>query len=64
MAIQIETIKTDSFDMKFFRFGKGKKPYVIIPGISIQTVMNSADTIAENYAVMADEYEIYVFDRR
>lgn len=64
MAIQIETVKTDSFDMKFFRFGKGKKPYVIIPGISIQSVMNSADTIAENYAVMADEYEIYVFDRR
>ncbi len=64
MAIQIETIKTDSFDMRFFRFGKGKKPYVIIPGISIQSVMSSADIIAESYADMADKYEIYVFDRR
>lgn len=64
MAIQIETVKTEGIEMRFFRFGKGKKPYVIIPGISIQSVMNSAEAIAENYALMTDEYEIYVFDRR
>ena len=64
MAIQIETVKTEDIEMKFFRFGKGKRPYVIIPGISIQSVMNSAEVIAENYALMTDEYEIYVFDRR
>lgn len=64
MAIQIETVKTDGFEMKFFRFGKGKKPYVIIPGISIQSVMGSADLIAENYGILADEYEVFLFDRR
>ncbi|MBQ1468731.1 MAG: alpha/beta hydrolase [Solobacterium sp.] len=63
MAI-IETVKTDTFEMRYFRFGTGDKIFVILPGLSIQSVMNSADEIAKNYACFAEEYTTYVFDRR
>ena len=63
MAV-IEIVKTDTFEMRYFRFGTGDKTFVILPGLSIQSVMNSADDIAKNYACFTQEYTTYVFDRR
>ena len=64
MDIKIETVCTDGFEMEFFRFGTGEKSLVIIPGLSVQSVMNSAKSIADEYAVMAEDFTAYVFDRR
>ena len=64
MAVQIEKITTDTFTMEYFRFGKGDRTYVILPGLSIKSVMGAADIIAGNYASAAEDYTIYVFDRR
>ena len=64
MSILIETIKTDRFSMDFFRFGNGDKTLVILPGLSIQSVMGAANAIADAYRSLADCYTIYVFDRR
>ena len=62
--MKIETAKTDSLEMDYFRFGRGKKPLVIIPGLAIQSVMASANDIATAYQVLADDFTIYVLDRR
>lgn len=62
--IKIETVTTDSFSMNYFRFGKGPETFVIIPGLSVQSVMGSADFVAEAYDSMTDDFTIYVFDRR
>lgn len=64
MAIVIETVKTDSFTMDYFRFGRGEKTMVILPGLSVQSVMGSAEAVAEAYASMAEVFTVYVFDRR
>jgi len=64
MGIQIETVKTASFSMDYFRFGHGKETLVIIPGLSVQSVMGFADSVAEAYKIFADEYTVYLFDRR
>ncbi len=64
MGILIETVKTHHFAMDFFRFGKGEKKLVILPGLSVQSVMGAADAIAAVYQSLADFYTIYVFDRR
>ena len=64
MGIPIETIRTGGFEMKYFRFGNGEKIYVILPGISVQSVMASADIIAQSYEEMTEDFTIYVFDRR
>ena len=63
-GIQIETVTTDSFSMNYFRFGKGTQTLIIIPGLSVQSVMTSADLVANAYSSMAEDFTIYVFDSR
>ncbi len=62
--IQIETVETGSFTMDYFRFGHGSETLVILPGLSVQSVMLSADAVAEAYRLLADDFTVYVFDRR
>ncbi len=64
MGIPIRTVKTDTFEMQYFCFGRGEKTLVILPGISVQSVMSSADLVAGSYDEMAEDFTIYVFDRR
>ena len=64
MSIPIETVKTEGFEMRFFRFGQGARPFVILPGLSVQSVMGAAADIAAAYADFAEDYTVYVFDRR
>ncbi len=62
--IQIETAVTDSFAMDYFRFGHGKNILVILPGLSVQSVMPSAGAVAEAYQILTDDFTVYLFDRR
>jgi len=64
MSIPTETVRTESFSMDYFRFGRGKRIMVILPGLSVQSVMGAADAIAEAYRPIYDAYTVYVFDRR
>ena len=64
MGIKIETVQTDTFSMDFFRFGKGERTLVILPGLSVQSVMGLADAVASAYQNMAETFTIYLFDRR
>lgn len=64
MSIQIETVHTDTFSMSYFRFGKGEKTLVILPGLSVQSVMGAADAIAAAYQPCEEIFTTYVFDRR
>ena len=62
--MRIETVCTETFSMDYFRFGSGEKTLVILPGLSVQSVMGAADAIAEAYRPVGDEFTVYVFDRR
>ena len=64
MAIAIETVQLPDFSMDYFRFGQGEKTFVILPGLSVQSVMGAAEAIAAEYAPLTEEYTVYVFDRR
>ena len=61
---EIGTVKTDSFMMDYFRFGNGERTLVIIPGCSVQSVMNYTGAIEESYKILTDDFTIYVLDRR
>ena len=63
-GIPVETVETDAFSMDYFRFGTGEKTLVILPGLSVQSVMGSADAVAEAYQLLTDDFTIYLFDRR
>ena len=60
----VETVRTNGFEMDYFRFGRGEKTLVILPGLSVQSVMPMADAIAAAYRLFADDYTVFVFDRR
>jgi 3-oxoadipate enol-lactonase len=49
--------------MKHFEFGRGEKAFVIIPGLSIHSIMGYAKEIEAAYVSFAEKYRIYVFDR-
>lgn len=62
--MKIETVKTDSFSIDYFKFGHGKKALVILPGLSVQSVMLLADAIEKAYSPLTKDFTVYVFDRR
>ncbi|MBQ6971968.1 MAG: alpha/beta hydrolase [Synergistaceae bacterium] len=63
-APEIETLRTASFTMDYFRFGKGNRTLVILPGISVKSVMNYAGAIEESYRLLAEDFTVCVMDRR
>jgi pimeloyl-ACP methyl ester carboxylesterase len=50
--------------MDYFTFGTGAETFVILPGLSVQSVMDSAEIISRAYDIFAKEYTVYLFDRR
>ena len=62
--IPIERVECQDLAMDFFRFGTGARTMVILPGLSVQSVMGSADAVAQAYDALAQDYTIYLFDRR
>ncbi|MBQ7597845.1 MAG: alpha/beta hydrolase [Clostridia bacterium] len=64
MKTQVEQVCVDEITMRFFSFGRGKQTLVILPGLSVQSVMLFADDVAAAYAPLTEAFTIYVFDRR
>ena len=64
MSITIKKAEANGFTMNYFTFGAGERVFVIIPGLSVQSVMGAADIIAEAYELIGREFTVYVFDRR
>ena len=50
--------------MDYFRFGQGGRVLVILPGLSVDSVMKYAGAVADAYAPMARDFTVCVFDRR
>ncbi len=64
METQIETVRTDEFSMDYVRFGHGGKNLVILPGLSVESVMNYAGAVAEAYAPLTEDFTVWLFERR
>ena len=60
---EIGTIEYQERIIQYAKIGDGSKPFVIFPGISLTSIMGSADGIAAAYSIFLDEYTMYVFDR-
>lgn len=58
-----QTISTSSTQCECAVFGNGKKPLVILPGLSIKSLMPFARAVAERYKKFLDGYKIYLLDR-
>ena len=60
----IKCVKTNGFEMEYLQFGSGQKTLVIIPGLSIKSVLLSAESIESAYSCFAQDYTVYLFDRK
>lgn len=60
----VDTVKDEKIATKYLKFGTGKKNLIIIPGISIKRVVGLAEMVVEAYKSFADDYTIYLFDRK
>ena len=59
-----ETISISGSSVTCAVFGKGTKPLVIIPGLSLRSVHSSALPLAWMYRIFCGSYRVYVIDRK
>lgn len=64
MSFKTGKVSVNDFEMQYLRFGEGEKTLVILPGLSVQSVITSAALIEKQYEVFKEEFTVYLFDRR
>ena len=60
------TLKTNTLEMDYIRFGTGARNLIILPGLGdgLQTVKGTALPMALMYRIFAKEFTVYAFSRR
>ncbi len=64
MSYSIGKAVTNECQMPYIRFGTGDKTLVILPGISIQSVLMAAPAIEKQYELFCKDFTVYLFERR
>ena len=59
----IKSIKINNSEMQYATFWTWEKNFVIIPWISMQSVLTSEDALIQVFEKFKEEYTIYIFDR-
>ena len=58
------TVEVNDIIMDYFTFGRGEKPFIILPGVDCKSIIPAARAIRAAYRAFEEEYTVYVFDRR
>ena len=64
MSYSIGKVNTNECTMPYISFGRGDKALVILPGISIKSVVSSAPAIEKQYELFCRDFTVYLFERR
>lgn len=59
----IQSVKVGNSEMEYIKFGNWKKVFVIIPGLSLKSVLLSEEAITASFSEFTNEFTVYVFDR-
>lgn len=62
--MEVLTAKANGIEMDYCSFGTGKRTFIIIPGLSLKSVMTSAGAVVHAYKMFAEDFTVYLFDRR
>ena len=60
----IETVNVGGLSMKCLVFGSGSDALVILPGLSVGSVLAAADAVEQAYRLLAERYTVYVVEYR
>lgn len=64
MKVKEATIKINNTTMDYVVFGKGTKPLVIIPGLSLKRIKGAGYSLAYMYKIFVEDFRVYIFDRK
>jgi len=64
MAVELQRIAANGVEFGYFRFGQGDRKLVVIPGLSVKSVLDFKDSVAVALKTFGKVFEVYVFDRR
>ena len=59
-----DTVRVDGIEMDCCRFGRGGRVMVILPGLSIKSVVAEEHALEQGFSLFCDDFTVYVFDRR
>lgn len=62
-SVRVATASAGDVEVDYMVFGTGEKVFVILPGLSVHSVMGLADSVAEAYKDFAEDYTVYLFER-
>ena len=63
MDTDIKTVSFNGKQLRYCAFGTGAKPFVILPGLSINRVVESAGAVEDGFAAFKEDYTVYLIDR-
>lgn len=64
MSAEEIKLSLDNSYINVIRFGTGRKPAVIISGVSLTGLEGQGEAVAEAYQILAEEYSVYLFERK
>ncbi len=64
MSYELNKVSAGDFEIEYVKFGNGEKPLVILPGLSVQSVLPAAPAIEKQYEIFANDYTVYLLERR
>lgn len=64
MGTQEIKLRLDNSYIHVIRFGNGRKPLVIISGVSLMGLEGQGEAVAKAYRIFAEDYTVYLFERK
>lgn len=61
---KVDVARVGEIEMPFLKFGSGTENFVILPGVSLKPVTDTAEAVAAAYAPLAEDHTVYLLDRR
>lgn len=58
------SVLVDGIPLQYLSFGRGKRPLVIIAGISLMGLAGMGEAVEAAYSLFARDYRVYIFDRK
>lgn len=62
--MEMGSLQINGGELEYFSFGSGKRKLVVLPGISVRSVLFSAAAVESSYRLFKDEFTLYIIDRR
>lgn len=64
MTSDILTVTANGAEIEYFKYGQGNLPLVVLPGLSIKSILLYKEMVAGTLKLFGESFEVYVFDRR